>query len=81
MRTLSLKDRRVRIGILQSSERCIGSANNADGLRECFREERRAMQRQRKGNVAEMQQLLRSNGIQVPEGKRRGGGEGGGGMI
>ena len=76
---LSLRDQRARVAILQSGERCISDAANADGLRTCLREQREAMQQQRRQHMQAMRALFERNGIQMPELRKGPGGKGGGG--
>lgn len=80
IRSLSLQDHRARIAILQKGERCIGAAATPDAQRDCMRQEREAMQAQRKQFGTAMRELFQRNGIPVPEWKgkgRRGGRPGG----
>ncbi|MFM7733880.1 MAG: hypothetical protein ACKO6F_10605 [Cyanobium sp.] len=76
---LSLRDQRARLAILQRGERCISAAANADALRSCMREQRTAMQQQRRQHMQAMRALFERNGIQMPELRKGPGGKGGGG--
>lgn len=75
---LSLRDQRARLAILQRGERCISAAANADALRSCMREQRTAMQQQRRQYMQAMRALFERNGIQMPELGKGPGGKGGG---
>lgn len=77
-RQLALQDHRARLAILQQGERCIAAAGNGDALRACMRQERSAMQQQRREHMAAMRTLFERNGMPVPEWKNRRGGPGGG---
>ena len=77
-RQLALQDHRARLAILQKGERCIAAAANADALRACMREERSAMQQQRRQHMEAMRALFERNGMPAPEWKNRRGGPGGG---
>jgi hypothetical protein len=78
LRSLSLQDHRARIAILQKGEGCIAAATTPDAQRDCMRQERDAMQAQRKQNGTAMRELFQRNGIPVPEWKGRRGGRHGG---
>ena len=77
-RQLALQDHRARLAILQQGERCIAAAGNGDALRACMREERSAMQQQRRQHMDAMRALFERNGMPAPEWKNRRGGLGGG---
>jgi len=77
-RSLALQDHRARIAILQKGERCISAASTPDAQRDCLRQERDAMQAQRKQFGTAMRELFQRNGIAVPEWKGRRGGRSGG---
>jgi hypothetical protein len=65
-KTLAMRDRQARISILQSGEGCIRGAVNAQALRTCQRNERKAMQERHQRHLAELRQLYERNGIQIP---------------
>jgi len=66
-RTLAAQDHRARIAILQQGERCISAATNGDGLRNCMRQERDALQNQRQQHRNALRQMFVRNGIPVPD--------------
>lgn len=70
-RTLAAQDHRARIAILQQGERCINAATNGDGLRNCMRQERDALQNQRQQHHDAMRQMFVRNGIPVPDWSQR----------
>lgn len=74
---LSLRDQRDRVAILQRGERCISGAADAEALRTCMREQRMAMQQQRRQHMQAMRALFERNGIQMPELRKGPGGKGG----
>lgn len=82
---LALTDHQARIAILQNGERCLAAAGSGEALRDCMKEQRNAMQRQRELHRSAMKALLESNGIAMPAwGKGEGrwsGGEGRAGSI
>lgn len=80
-KNLALRSHRERIAILQKGENCVRAAADSAALRNCWREERRAYQEQRRRHKDAMRKLFESRGIPVPEWSRRGGqgGWGGGG--
>jgi hypothetical protein len=73
-RTLAAQDHRARIAILQQGERCISAATNGDGLRNCMRQERDALQNQRQQQRNALRQMFVRNGIPVPDWSQRKGG-------
>jgi len=77
-RTLAAQDHRARIAILQQGERCISAATNGDGLRNCMRQERDALQNQRQQHRNALRQMFVRNGIPVPDWSQRKGGRGAG---
>jgi hypothetical protein len=77
-RQLMLQDHRARVAILQRGERCIAAAGNEDVMRACLRDERSAMQQQRRQHMDAVRVLFERNGMPVPEWKNRRGGPGGG---
>ena len=77
-RQLVLQDHRARVAILQKGERCIAAAGNGDALRACMRDERSAMQQQRRQHLDAMRALFERNGMPAPEWKNRRGGPAGG---
>lgn len=70
-RTLAAQDHRARIAILQQGERCISAATNGDGLRNCMRQERDALQNQRQQHRNALRQMFVRNGIPVPDWSQR----------
>lgn len=70
-RTLAAQDHRARIAILQQGERCISAATNGDGLRNCMRQERDALQNQRQQHRNAQRQMFVRNGIPVPDWSQR----------
>jgi hypothetical protein len=85
---LTLRDQQARSTILQRGQRCVSGAANIDALRTCMREEREAMQQQRRQHMQAMRAMFERNGIAMPELKKgpsdkgaKGGkaGQGGGG--
>ncbi|MEB3165726.1 MAG: hypothetical protein VKO65_03565 [Cyanobacteriota bacterium] len=75
---LSLRDLRARVEISQRGERCVSGAANQDALRTCMREQRDAMQEQRRRHMQEMRAMFERNGIKMPELKKGPDGKGGG---
>jgi hypothetical protein len=71
-KNLALRSHRERIAILQKGESCVRAAGDSAALRNCWREERRAYQEQRRRHKDAMRQLFESKGIPVPEWGRRG---------
>ena len=66
-RSLAVQDHQARIAILEKGRRCLTAAANADGLSDCMRQEREAMQSQRTQHLASMRDLLQRNGLPVPQ--------------
>ena len=75
---LSLRDQRARVAISQRGERCLSGAANQDALRTCMREQRDALQEQRRQHMQEMRAMFERNGITMPELKKGPGGKAGG---
>ncbi|MFN6337129.1 MAG: hypothetical protein ACK41W_00125 [Cyanobacteriota bacterium] len=70
-RRLALVDHQARIAILRRGESCLNAAANADALRDCLRQEREAMGRQRREFMNEMKALYERNGLAAPQWKQR----------
>ena len=66
-RSLAVQDHQARIAILEKGQRCLKAAANADGLSDCMRQERDAMQTQRNQHMSSMRDLLQRNGLPVPQ--------------
>lgn len=79
-KALWLKHARARIAALQSGERCVQAARNAESFRSCLKQERQSNMTLRRSHWAEMRALLARYGIQMPEKpeQRRGPGGAGG---
>jgi hypothetical protein len=73
---LTLRDQQARTSILQRGQRCVSGAANIDALRTCMREEREAMQQQRRQHMQAMRAMFERNGIAMPELKKGPSGKG-----
>ena len=81
-RALAVQDHQARIAILQQGQRCLAAAVDGDGLRNCMRQERQALDGQRSRHREALRQAFLRQGIPVPDWSqrqgRRPGGAGGG---
>ena len=73
-RRIALGDHRARMAILQSADRCIENATNAEMLRTCMREERESVLQQKRKYADKLKALYQRNGLPTSQGMKRKGG-------
>jgi hypothetical protein len=77
---LWLKHAQARIAAMQTGQRCVQAARNAQTFRSCLMQERQSNLELRRTHMADMRALLGRYGIQMPEKpERRWGPDGAGG--